>query len=426
MWGKNSGKRTAVNIILLLLIIGIVAALFLYALRFREETMAHDEELAQIQAQQKQELASARQETYASVDAEYERQMQVVQEYLPGIVCWGDDITAGYFTALNYPYVLQTYINACLCDIYDFSSTIENAKEFTLTDWKKYTLDIPVVNMATGEESSHTVLGRAGAEPIQLYRDMTVGSEPSRITLVNDSGSSIEPLTTGDLYFNNVNVGGIEGVIDLNIGDYTSYSEKNYTFRAIDPPAEPVTLPAGTQVVPASADLYRDYIHIVFIGSYGDYTSPEDLVSQVQKLLSRQTKNSERYIVLGPYPMEEAIILNEMDSAMQKAFGNRYISIRKYLIGDVYKEVPHGKEDVYYIADEHVPPSLRLSKESLQLNSRAQALLGKLIFNRMDSLGYFSEVRQELGITETEKAIIQETPDYFESVVQSLLNKWDS
>ena len=56
-----------------------------------------------------------------------------------------------------------------------------------------------------------------------------------------------------------------------------------------------------------------------------------------------------------------------------------------------------------------------------ELNSLAHRLIGKLIYTRMDSLGYFDEIKKELNLTETTKQIIKEDPQYFESIIQNVL-----
>ena len=165
MWESNSKSTIVKNVLLVILILALVGGLLYAMIRVREMNALQDEKLSEIHVQQQQQQAAARTESLASVQNEYDKDMQTVAEYIPGIVCWGDNITAGNSGYLNYPYVLQTYINTYLCDIYDFASTIENAEEYSRLKWSDYTVKIPVVNMGAGQESSYTVLGRCGAVP---------------------------------------------------------------------------------------------------------------------------------------------------------------------------------------------------------------------------------------------------------------------
>jgi hypothetical protein len=427
MWENDNRKRLIINILICVVIIAVVAGLGFFMLRVHKETQAHDEELAQMYVQQREEQSEARVESVNSIDVEYQKQMDTVARYVPGIVCWGDNTTAAVSGMLNYPYALQTYINTYLCDIYDFSSTIPNALDYTRLDWKKYKLNIPVENMATGKESTYTVLGRAGAIPYVLAEDLEVpeNPEPIRIYFTSEGGQYVTPLTGGDLKFNNIVIDGIEGTLARE-GEYYYNGYPSYTFtRATAGQAQ--TIPKGTRLQIASENLYKNYIHVVMIGMYGEYVSTDDLVNQIKTLLARQTQNSDRFIVLGPYShdifMSGNATMNNIDDAMMEAFGNRYISIRKYLIGDGYTDAGIGAsgEDVYYINQEMVPPSFRVASHNEELNSLAHKLIGKLVYTRMDSLGYFDEIKDSLNLTETTKEIIKNNPGYFESIINNTL-----
>ena len=130
MWENTKKKRIILNIFLGLLIVAVVAVLAYFVMQIQAENRAHDEELSKIYEQQQRQQSEARQESVSAIDEQYARQMETVQQYVPGIVCWGDNATAAVSGSLNYPYVLQTYINTYMCDIYDFSSTVENALDF--------------------------------------------------------------------------------------------------------------------------------------------------------------------------------------------------------------------------------------------------------------------------------------------------------
>jgi hypothetical protein len=428
MWKDTRRTRTILNIFLVILILVILGGLAFVLLQLHAQTVEHDKELSEAYVQQQQQQAVARQETMAAVDAEYEKDLQTVAEYLPGIVCWGDSTTAAVSGMLNYPYVLQVYLNTYLCDIYDLSSSIENYMDYTRLDWDKYIVNVPVVNMAAGQESSYTIMGRAGVDPYVLSKDLVLPAEaePVEVFFTSTEGKTVTPLTGGDAGVNNVRLGGIEGRLGLIKDEYYYYGPLRYSFTRLTPGSE-VTIPAGTALKTASEDLYRDYIHVVMIGMYGEYTSADDLVQQVKTLLARQTKNSDRFIVLGPYSTRlyghSYSQLAAIDTAMLQAFGNRYISIRKYLVGDGYIDAGKTptKEDELYVNQEMVPPSFKASSNSEELNSLAHRLIGKLIYTRMDSLGYFDEVKAELNLTETTKQIIKDDPQYFESIIKNVL-----
>ncbi len=428
MWENNRKKSIIVNILLVILIIAIAGGLLTAMLRVREKNFEEDEQLSAIHVQQQMEQSAARTESLAAIQEEYDKDLKTIAAYTPGIVCWGDDITAGSFAYLNYPYVLQTYINTYLCDIYDFRSTIENAEEFSRLKWDEYTVSIPVVNMGAGKESSYTILGRCGAVPYIVSQDFVVpaGIEPVPIQLKSMSGKPVTPLIGGSAGINNVFINGIEGILSIDSEAYNYNGTYNYFFTRVAPGAETL-IPAESVIETAAFDLYKDYIHVVFIGTYGNYDNADDLVQQVKTLLARQTQNTERYIVLGPYSVDgwtaSSYQLDAIDTAMLQAFGTRYINIRKYLLGDGYTDagIKPTSEDDYSISANAVPPSFLVTAHSTELNSTAHKLVGKLIFSRMESLGYFDEIKDELRLNETTKQILKDDPSYFETIIKNTL-----
>ena len=139
------------------------------------------------------------------------------------------------------------------------------------------------------------------------------------------------------------------------------------------------------------------------------------------------TKNNDRFIVLGVYSVSgytaSSYTLDAIDTAMLQAFGNRYINVRKYFAGDGFTDadIKPTAEDSYSISANAVPPSFLVASNSVELNSRAHKLLGKLIFNRMESLGYFDEINQELKLADTTKQILKDDPNYFSRIITNTL-----
>ena len=428
MWEDNRKKTLIKNLFLLILILALVAGLLYAVLYVRRTTAEHDAQLTNIQAQQQQEQTVARQESVAAIQAEYEKDLQTVADYLPGIVCWGDSLTLGASGSISYPYVLQKFIDTYLCDIYDFRSTIENAEDYSRLKWTDYTVGIPVVNMGAGPEDTYTILGRAGVIPYVTAEAVTVpaGTEPIPIRFVSQSGKSVAPLTGGSAGVNDVSIGGITGALEIDASSIGSGGTTGYRFTRSEPGSEQ-SIPAGTVIRTAATDEYRDYLHIVCVGTYGSYDSADDLVRQTKELLARQTKNTDRYIVLGLCSVkgytQSAYELDMIDTAMMQAFGNRYINVRKYLSGDGFADAGLSKtyDDSIAISINAVPPSFLSSAGSVELNGKANRLIGELIFRRMDSLGYFDEINEELSISETTKQILKDDPQYFTRIIENTI-----
>lgn len=428
MWEDNRNSTIAKNIILSILILALIAGLLFAVVYVRRTTAEHDAQLTNIQVQQQQEQTEARQESVAAIQAEYEKDMQTVASYVPGIVCWGDSLTLGASGSVSYPYVLQKYIDTYICDIYDFHSTIENAEDYSRLKWTDYKVSIPVVNMGAGPEDTYTILGRAGVIPYVTTEDMTVpaGTEPVPIRFASQTGTTVTPLTGGSAGVNSVNIDGITGelAIDTSVINYDGTT--SYKFTRSEAGSESV-IPAGTVIRTAATDEYRDYIHVVCVGTYGSYDNADDLVRQTKELLARQTKNADRYIVLGLCSVNgytaSSYKLDAIDTAMMQAFGNRYINVRKYLCGDGFADAGISKtyEDTIAVSSDAVPPSFLTSSGGVELNGKADKLIGKLVFKRMESLGYFDEIYSELNISETTKQILKDDPQYFTRIIENTI-----
>ena len=243
--------------------------------------------------------------------------------------------------------------------------------------------------------------------------------------LRSENGAAVSPLTGGGEGVNNVTIGGIEGRLSIDSESYKQHQTTRYYFSRLEPGTE-VTVPAGTTIYTSAHDEYKDYIHIVCIGTYGgfehgDRSGIDYLVYQTKQLLERQTHNTDRYIVLGlcsynGYWNGGSLNLDVLDSAMMQEFGSHYINVRKYLCEDGITDyhLDATKQDLSDAKNSVIPASFRSTTGISELNGKAYELIGKLVFDRMDRLGFFDEVREELYIKEAIKEIQKEDPQYFD------------
>ena len=425
MW-ENERKKTIIrNVIIFLVLVAVAAGLLLAMIKVKSQIDAEDELLKAQSASQRQELSEVRQENLDAIQIAYETDMETVRTYLPGVVCWGDSLTAGSSGNVSYPGTLQKYINTYLCEIYDFSSTVENADEYSRLDWKKYTFSIPVVNMGAGKEDSVTVLGRSGVAPFVVGMDFEIPAEAESvsITLKSADGKDVTPLTAGNVGMNPVLIEGVSGTITL---ESEGLGRNTYRFTRTEA-GEAVLITKGTEIIPASVDEYRDYLHIVWLGTYDSNSTPEQLVKDTKTLLSRQANNPERYLVIGPCTVRgtwngvSVTTLDAIDSAMLQAFGNNYINVRKYLMTDGMTDakISVSREEKQVIAQGMVPNAFRSNATGADLNGLAYKLIGKLVYERMEGLGYFDEIRQELGLDKTTQEILKTNPKYFENILNA-------
>ena len=140
-------------------------------------------------------------------------------------------------------------------------------------------------------------------------------------------------------------------------------------------------------------------------------------------MLQRQNIKPDRFLVISPCAYNGSWYnlsvhpLDAVDSAMQQAFGDRYINLRKYLMEDGLRDAGLSAtvQDNLTIAKGHVPDTFRSNTNGADLNGVAYELLGKLVFERMDRLGYFEEVQEQLKLEKSIQEILKEDPQYFEN-----------
>lgn len=420
MWENETRKSIIRNVIIALVLIGAVGGLLMAMKAVSQQINDEDKKLSEAHSNQQQQQVDEREDTIAWIKQEYQTDMDTVAKYMPGIVCWGDSLTTGSSGNVSFPYTLQKYINVYLCDIYQFHMSIPNAESYHGVDWDDFKVSIPVVNMGGGRENGPTVLGRAGVEPYVVKKDFVIpaGVEPVAVSIEAPDGQAVSPLTAGSVGMNPITIAGVEGTLSLE----TVYGVKNYFFERTEPGTE-VTVEKGTPIIVACADDYKDYIHVVWLGSHCGYITAKDLVSQTKRLLERQSQNPDRYIVIGPVSFnggwtgDTIQFLDNVDTAMMQAFGSHYINARKYLIEDGLNDAglsPVGN-DTQQISQGYVPESFRGNNGSGELNGKAYDLIGKLVYQRMERLGYFEEIRRELYIDEVTREILRTVPKYFET-----------
>ena len=418
MWENERKKIIIRNIIIGLLLVAVVAALVVSMIRVMKQIDEEDKQLSAVKQEQQQQLSDNRKSNIDAIRLAYETDMETVATYLPGIVCWGDSLTAGTSGNVSYPATLQKYIDVYLCEMYDLRYTIDNAAEYSWLDWSDYKVSIPVINMGSGTENSATVLGRAGVKPYIVQRAFEIPGEVEKvmISFTSSDGKQVNPLTAGDMEMNPVTIAGVEGTLTLESDDRRT---KYYFCRS--EAGNPVAVEKGEEIQVASASKYQDYIHIVWLGTYDGKVKPDVLVQNVKQLLARQAQSAERYLVIGPCSYNGnwsgGSNLNNIDTAMMQAFGKNYVNLRKYLLEDGLKDagLTPTKADTTRIKKGTVPESFCSGANSVNLNAQAYTLTGKLIYERMEALGYFDEIRDELGIDITTQEALKNDPEYFKN-----------
>lgn len=318
----------------------------------------------------------------------YKAVQDAIDEYLPGIVCWGDSLTmgAGSDDGTTYPNVLAELIKENVTDKFDLNE-IYNFTETIIVE------KIPVVNMGVGGETTHTILGRNGAIPFVVSEKFTIPADilPVEISIESESGKSVAPLRQGSAGMEYVIIDGIKGVISIKQKDYTSTNYKYYFTR--EAAGDDVTIKKDTKIVTAGSKSYLNYIPVIFIGQNGGYDNITELIEQQRAIVNHQNGNPKgRFIIIGLHTgtSDERA---KLEKAMADQYGNQYINLREYMstrgLNDA--DIDATEEDLEMMESGMTPSSLLY--DHVNFNATGYDLIGKLIYKRMDELGYFDEVQ---------------------------------
>ncbi len=303
---------------------------------------------------------------------------KMIDEALPGIVCWGDSITYGYLSdGTSYPATLQGLIDRELVDpireLYGYGD-----------------LKCPaVLNYGVSAESTTEILGRIGNNPYSITGAVTLpggkGAEVN-VDIADYRGDSsirpikdVEPHNGGKDYrfaINPVSVGGVK----CNLERYydTSADRSRYKLVRVDDGPETV-LEAGTGIISASAGAYKSYISIVMMGANGGYAfdGGSDLSSQFRDAV----KGHSRFLCIGMGQentyTQSAELQPDYANKLRADLGANFLSIQELLSGDV---------------NSHVPSAL-LNGDGLHYTPEGYRYIGEQVYRKLDELGYFNELK---------------------------------
>lgn len=234
-------------------------------------------------------------------------------------------------------------------------------------------------NCGVGGENCQTIAARQGGNNVVIPAGAINGTYSE---LKDIFGNNIAPLLQGDgsLSASNLLIDGEKCSL--------SYSGGVYTISGYTGP---------TTTVPIIAAFYgssfKSTVAVIWIGtnggSYpGSSGNAETIKYWAQSMISHlEHKN---FIVMGLSIGEQtASYYIELENTLKQAFGNKYFPTREYLInyGLTLEGITPTSQDTADIAAGKVPTSLR--SDATHLNAAGYDAVGKLLANKIISLGYF-------------------------------------
>ncbi len=205
------------------------------------------------------------------------------KESIPGIICWGDSLTAGAGgNGVTYPNVISSELSSKIGENLDFSALLPKEYRFLASSPRVNQFNVPVINMGVGGENTDTILGRNGVMPMTVGHDFTIPKERTSVSIEIDGGS---PLRQGNAGFEVVSIDGVEGTLSIQQETYTS-AKYSYSFIR-NKEGESKTVTAGTPLVPKYDEEYLTYLSVIFIGQNGGWNNdPNVLIDQQRAMIN--------------------------------------------------------------------------------------------------------------------------------------------
>lgn len=335
----------------------------------------------------KQQMKEEKQAVEMEIASAHETLQSKFSTYLPGIVCWGDSLTAGAGgNGMTYPMALASRIRENLVEKFDAEQMANSSGRQYLIGFHQYSLEtVDVVNMGVGGENTGTILGRNGAIPFVVEDGFTVpaDSAPVEIHFKSRNGKNVAPLRQGEKGLEFVSINGIEGA--LSIEQESGTSEKYAYYFSRNSAGESQHVEAGTEIITSGSTQCLNYIPVIFIGQNGGYDDAAELIAQQRAIIGHQKMdgaNQGKFIIIGLHT-GTAAARSELETAMRTEYGDQYINLREYMSKDALRDagIDATAEDKEMMSAGMIPKSLL--SDGVHFNECGYELIGNLIYERM-------------------------------------------
>ena len=256
-----------------------------------------------------------------------------------------------------------------------------------------------IKNMGIGGENTLTIGARQGGIPMYIKESIIIPSNTTKVEIPSGVYSSynnknILPLSQGFGGFSPNHIKGSGGINPCYIDGIecllSKTSGKYFINRTEISPTDHVTKP--NSVIVTSLSKQTEGILTIFIGQNGGYSSPDDLLKQINLIVKH--KGDKNVIVITSHGNGTA----ETVQTIQKEYGNKLIDFKKYMsetaIYDAirYRLLPDNgtlpsENDLNAMKLKKAPPSLLFDR--IHLNKIGYELLGRLRFKKGQELGYW-------------------------------------
>ncbi len=278
------------------------------------------------------------------------------EEKAERILCWGDSLTYGQGgNGVTYPSVLEEKLN------------------------------LEVLNYGIQGETARQIGIRMGAFPMSVGAcSVPAETTPVQVTLWQ-AGEDPIMMRLGDCAINPCYIGGIEGTLSYR-------AEENAYYFVRTEAGDAVSVGEGTEVETyASRNKKESDIIVLFAGTNlpPDRHTVGDLIEREKQML--EYLGSERYIVIGLTSKKLIPDVEEINVALQEAFGEHFLDIRSFLLEYDLKDagIEPSAKDKKNVARGEIPASLRV--DEVHGNEVFYRLIGERVYEKLEELSYITE-----------------------------------
>lgn len=255
-----------------------------------------------------------------------------------------------------------------------------------------------VKNAGVGGENSNVIMARQGAD-VMLVDGFTIPADTVAVqvaTFENGGfkttlGNNVRPLVQGgSAHINPVVIGGVEGTLSLNVTEYGAnqwiVNKGSYTFtRSVA--GDAVTIDRPTAVVTMADRKWNNpELMVIFMGQNDGNFNVDELINKHRLMIDHA--HAQNVVVLG-LSSGTATSRASYESAMKKAFGRHFISLREYL--SLYGLADAGltatAEDTTAMSVGQVPP--QLLADSVHYTSACKTVIGNMLYKKCVELNIF-------------------------------------
>lgn len=297
------------------------------------------------------------------------------------ITCLGDSLTVGYQgnNSTSYPEELGKLLG---------------------DNWK-------IINGGYDGDTIEMILGRQGSNVLLNKNEITLPGGSSNVEIGTLASSNIISALTPNtslpllrFYYADKTRGIVNSLLISNIlcdlsftGSTYNDSNGKYNLKSVFNLDKAITIPANSAISTALSRVGNNSeVLIIWMGangfSEGGFTT-ERLVEYHKIAIGYSNTNN--IIIIGLHTLNNTSLENreEQETAMMRAFGLKYINLRKYMVEQALSDagLTPTEQDNIAISSGDCPPQLLY--DNIHLNKIGYTLVGNLVYKRGISLGYW-------------------------------------